>query len=890
MKYSGLWVVALTAFLFYQCDPTKKVYDGAEYQGHIDTISNTPHSDYQEGDYFGAYDDDYSASDDYSDDTASSPYSSGLYQPAAKREHDLIHTKLEVSFNWPKAWMYGNATLTLKPYFYPSSTLTLDAKGFTIQEVSMITPTGKIPLQYTYNTDTIPDTMQLVIDLGKAYTRNDTYTIFIDYIAKPNTLPQGGSAAITSDKGLYFINPEGKDTNKPMQIWTQGETESTSCWCPTIDKPNERCTADFYLTVEDKYQTLSNGTLISSKKNTDGTRTDNWRMDLPHAPYLFMMAVGEYAIVKDTWKKIPVNYYVEKEYEQDARAIFGNTPEMLEFFSNKLGIQYPWPKYSQIIVRDYVSGAMENTTATIHGEFVQQHNRELLDENYEDVISHELFHHWFGDLVTCESWSNIPLNESFATYGEYLWREYKYGRDDADQLGWNDLQNYLGEAGYKQEDLIRFSYESREDMFDSHSYAKGGRVLHMLRKYLGDDAFFAGLNLYLERNKYKSAEIHDLRLAMEEVSGEDLNWFFNQWFLDKGHPDLSIYYDWQDETGELVITINQNQDPTTTPVYILPLAVDIYQNGKVERKKITVDKAIQSFTFNFDSKPDLVNVDAEKMLLGTKFDDKDINSYLFQYAHAPLYRDRAEALEALADDQSEVPEIQALFVSALNDMHWSLRQFAVDTLWIDENTSQAVKDKILDMAKNDPKSFVRATALQKLKEINGIDAWGAYNYALNDSSYSVVAAAMTLIYNNDKKTGIELARKFKTASNDNLEMSVMGILGESGEAIDNDYFIEKFREASGFDAYFVMINYEPFVLRMNDAYVINKGVDELKKIAGDLDNFWMAFTASGILSSMSTAYAEMLDTETDPQIRQSLQTAIDYVNKAMEELNTGSDY
>lgn len=157
-------------------------------------------------------------------------------------------------------------------------------------------------------------------------------------------------------------------------------------------------------------------------------------MDQPHAPYLFMMSIGEYSIVKDTWKKIPVNYYVEKEYEKDAKAIFGNTPEMIEFYSKTLGVDYVWPKYSQVIVRDYVSGAMENTSATVHGEFLQQHSRDLLDENNEDVISHELFHQWFGDLVTCESWSNLPLNESFATYGEYLWREYKYGRDDADYL------------------------------------------------------------------------------------------------------------------------------------------------------------------------------------------------------------------------------------------------------------------------------------------------------------------------------------------------------------------------------------------------------------------------------------------------------------------------
>jgi aminopeptidase N len=296
-------------------------------------------------------------------------------------------------------------------------------------------------------------------------------------------------------------------------------------------------------------------------------------MDLPHAPYLFMMAIGEFAIVKDKWRDREVNYYVEPKYEIDARAIFGNTPEMMEFFSKKMGVDYAWPKYSQVVVRDYVSGAMENTSATIHGEFVQQTAREMIDRNNEDIVSHELFHHWFGDLATCESWSNLPLNESFATYGEYLWNEYKYGRDIADIGLESDLKSYLDESKMKQEHLIRFYYENREDMFDRHSYAKGGTILHMLRKYLGDDAFFAGLKLYLTNNSFKSAEVHDLRLAFEEVTGEDLNWFFNQWFLNQGHPKLSINYNWDAATMSQQITVEQLQDLNTTPLYKLPVPV-----------------------------------------------------------------------------------------------------------------------------------------------------------------------------------------------------------------------------------------------------------------------------------------------------------------------------
>jgi aminopeptidase N len=243
------------------------------------------------------------------------PDTLGTYNPSHTFEHDLLHTKIEISFDWAKKHANGKATLTLRPWFYPSKQLTLDAKNFDILSVNFEGKTDQ--LKYTYNKE------QLVIDLGKTFTRTEEFKVVISYVAKPDERENiGGSAAITSDKGLYFINADGKETDKPMQIWTQGETESNSCWFPTVDKPNERCTQEMYITVEDKYKTLSNGLMLSSKKNADGTRTDYWKMDKPHAPYLFMMAIGEFAVVKDKWRGIDVDYYVEPAYEQDAREIY----------------------------------------------------------------------------------------------------------------------------------------------------------------------------------------------------------------------------------------------------------------------------------------------------------------------------------------------------------------------------------------------------------------------------------------------------------------------------------------------------------------------------------------------------------------------------------------
>jgi len=305
-----------------------------------------------------------------------------VYRSTPEKVNDLVHTKLEVSFDFSKSWMYGKAWITLKPHFYATDSLTLDAKYMNIKEISIVKSGKNIPLKFRY------DSLNLRITLDKTYKGGESYTIYIDYISTPDKVKSKGSAAISDAKGLYFINPLGKDKKKPTQVWTQGETESNSAWFPTIDKPNQKMTNEITMTVPDKYKTLSNGLLIKQKKNKDGSRSDTWKMDLPHAPYLVMMSVGEYSIIKDSYKSKEVSYYVEPEYAPVAKKIFGLTPEMIGLYSRLTGVDYPWQKYAQVVVRDYVSGAMENTTATVHGASAQQDARQLIDGNgWEDVIS-----------------------------------------------------------------------------------------------------------------------------------------------------------------------------------------------------------------------------------------------------------------------------------------------------------------------------------------------------------------------------------------------------------------------------------------------------------------------------------------------------------------------
>ena len=246
-----------------------------------------------------------------------------VYRSTPEKTNDLVHTKLDVSFDYNKQYLYGKAWITLKPHFYPQDSLVLDAKGMYINQVAMIKGTTNSTLTFSY-----ADSLQLHIKLDKTYKADENYTVYIEYTARPNELKTQGGRAIRDAKGLYFINPLGKDkdSTKPTEIWTQGEVEASSVWFPTIDKPNQKTTDEINMTVLSKYVTLSNGKLTQQKTNADGTRTDTWKMDKPHSPYLFFMGVGDFAVVRDSYKGKEVSYYVEKPFESVARAIFGLTP------------------------------------------------------------------------------------------------------------------------------------------------------------------------------------------------------------------------------------------------------------------------------------------------------------------------------------------------------------------------------------------------------------------------------------------------------------------------------------------------------------------------------------------------------------------------------------
>jgi aminopeptidase N len=739
-----------------------------------------------------------------------------VFRGSEKKINALVHTRLEVRFDYAKAWMYGKAWLTLRPQSKPTDSLRLDAKGMDIKEVTLVTGNSRKKLRYNY------DGMQLAINLDKTYTSRDKYTVYVDYVAKPNELKAKGSAAISDAKGLYFINPDGKDPDKPTQIWTQGETESNSAWMPTIDKPNQKTTQELSMTVPDKYVTLSNGLLISKKKNADGTRTDYWKMDLPHAPYLFFMGVGDFAIINDTYKGKVVDYYVEKKEAPYARAVFGNTPEMMRFFSDKLGVEYPWPKYSQMVGRDYVSGAMENTSATLHQESAYQNFRQLTEGNqWEETIAHELFHQWFGDLVTTESWSNLTVNESFANYSEYLWMEYKKGKDAADEHHYQDMMGYL-QGGNEKKDLVRYYYRDKEEMFDGVSYNKGGRILNMLRNYVGDEAFYKSLNNYLTTNKFKTGEAAQLRLAFEEVTGEDLNWFWKQWYYGSGHPKLKISYLFNDTTGMARVVVEQTQK--NSQVFNVPLAIDVYNGTTKTRYPVWLKSKSDTFSYSYSKRPDLINVDGDKVLLCEKTDNKSTEQFLHQYKHAPNYLDRREALEHFSKKASKD------LLMGLQDRYAGLRTMTVNRLGA---SSKLSKDKeviaaVEQLAGKEKDKRTLAAALGFLGKTKDAAYLPLYRKYVSDSSYSVSAAAFDGLQELEPENAYTLAKSLSSDTKGALSMSVSkSLIGKGSEAdfdvIANGYknfppSQEKLATTESFCGY---------LEKINDPVKIKKGIDHI---------------------------------------------------------------
>lgn len=801
------------------------------------------------------------------------------YRSTEPLVYDLLHMALEVKFDWENRRLKGKAELEMTPWVRSQDSIHLDAKGFLIHSVELLSPlsTG---LEYQYNNKVISIALPRTIEPG------ETLKVKISYTARPYELEELGMPQLANDHGLFFINADGSDPNLPRQIWTQGETESNSCWFPTFDQPNVRCTEEIRMTVADSFVTLSNGLLIGSTDNEDGTRTDHWKMSQPHAPYLVMMAVGDFAIVKDQWRDKEVHYYVEPEFEPYAQLIFGNTPEMLEFFSKKLGVDYPWEKYHQVVARQFISGAMENTSATIHFDGLQHDAREHLDNTNEDYISHELFHQWFGDLVTCESWAHLTLNEAFATYGEYLWIERKYGPDAATYHLLNDRSNYL----YDREihPLIHFHYDTPDDMFDGHSYQKGGQVLHMLRGYLGDEVFFAGLKHYLDKNAYTSVEVHHLRLAFEFVSGEDLNWFFEQWFMAPGHPRLKVVHEPGKDIYRLRITQEQAEDSLQQPTFKFPLDLAWVEKGNRKHTQIWVQTTDTVFEIPVGSLPEAFYVNSEGRLLCEIKEEQTRRQWLNAFSKGSNHYEKMTALLNISEFTPEKDTLKTL-QRALKDPFWVIRREAL-RLAPEMEVPQGYRNAWFGLLA-DPKSSVRREILEAMEdwgptqktnwmpsETELASVTAMVERTCHDSSYRVQAAALSVYADLQPQNALLLAREMAPTAKSSPVTSIATILLNESPEEGLVFFRERFPTAKGFRQKVSLMNALGQWTLKSDS---QDGWQELAKIASDAPIWWMRrmgvryFSQMKDKSEWNAFFNERMAEEKHPRVKQAWQACLE---------------
>lgn len=707
---------------------------------------------------------------------------------------DILHTQLNVTFDWAKHQCMGKETITLTPYYYDLDSFTLDAKNFKFNDIAIIVNGSAVTFDWNYNEKAIK------ILLNKKISKTDTLQMLIDYTAFPDKNTGNGSKAIKDDKGLYFINTDGAEPFKPMQLWTQGETEANSNWFVTTDKPFEKMLFDINITVPDSMTTLSNGLLVKSENTQDGLRTDYWKMQKPMSAYLVMMAVGKFNKTTDEkWRGKEISYYLENGYHTYAKNIFNHTPEMMEFFSTKLNYEYPWQKYAQVVVRDFVSGAMENTSATLHGDFVQKNNRELIDNQNDGIVAHELFHQWFGDVITCASWSHLTLNEGFATFGEQLWFGHKYGKTAELKRIYNSMNSYLRYAKRNDKAIVRFYYNDKEELFNPITYQKGARVLNLLKFTLGEKAFFEAITNYLNKYEFQTAQIEDLKHEFEKTSGQDLRYFFNQWFLRGGHPDIEISN--EVKNGARLIKIKQVQKDS---LYSFPFQ---YRINK-ETKTILCSKKTTTIKLPNNHQKAFFHPDPQGIFIGS-IDYKTVDSLqLVSYFNsAENYIEKMRILATVKKAGHQSKEEEQLLLTALNDAIPDVSYYAMNNLnWENQANFKATKEDLKRIATLSTNSDQKAQAINILSGFSDKLLFYDFENWCKDSSYQVAGAALNAINRMKPHEALSAAQRLETNAHSDLFRAIITVYGTHADS-SCTYFSNQLMQRFGADRNHLITHY-----------------------------------------------------------------------------------
>jgi aminopeptidase N len=647
------------------------------------------------------------------------------YQWARSHDYDVQHYRIEVSFDWDSKSVSGQTTITLRPFKSDVKEIAVDAGNMQIDAVKLAPST---PLKFRYE-----DKEHLFIALDKDYPAGAELRIAIDYKATP-------------ERGLTFITPTPADPSRPYQIWSQGESQDNHYWFPCYDYPNDKATSELIAHVADKFQVISNGALVGAQPNPETkTRTWHWKMDKPYSSYLTSIIVGQFVEVKDQFKNIPIASYVYADQVENAKISFGKIGSMVAYFSERLGIDFPYPKYAQTTVRDF-GGGMENITATTLTDTSVHDKRAHLDVSSDGLIAHELAHSWFGDLLTCRDWGEIWLNESFATFMEATWTEHDKGLAEyLYEMHGNQQGYYQTWAQGNRRPIVTKRYSDPDSLFDTYAYPRGGAVIHMLRFVLGDERFWRAIHHYVEKNQFANVETQQLVIAIEETTGQNLQWFFNEWVYKMGHPEFDITSSYDEKNKTEKLTVKQTQKPDEarpwfqSPDYFtmpVDIAITTAQGETVQR--VWIDAREKEFTFPVASKPLIVNFDRGNYLIKqVKFNRSD-DELAYQLLHDADVMGRVRAALELKTHKSDAA-MKAMSEALLKDSFWAVRVEAARALA--ELKTNAARAALIEAAK-DKDSHIRREAMRGLGQFNDPKLADVFITAINtDPSYFVIAEA-----------------------------------------------------------------------------------------------------------------------------------------------------
>jgi aminopeptidase N len=644
---------------------------------------------------------------------------------ARDRAANIKHIKLEVTLDFDAKKITGTATHRLSAIAGPLERLEFDASELDINAVRA--GAGGEPASFETSDGKLRIALPLALGAG------EEIEIAIDYAGQPR-------------RGLYFVGPDPEYPNKPRQAWTQGEDEDSRYWFPCYDYPNNRTTSEIVATVPEQFTAISNGALVGT--SSDGaakTRTFHWRHDVPHSAYLITLAAGEFAMIEERAGSVPVTYYFAPGREDDARRAFGDTPKMIQFFERVIGVPYPYAKYAQVAVSDFIFGGMENTSATTQTDSTLHDARAHLDFKSDPLVAHELAHQWWGDLLTCRDWAHAWLNEGFATYFEALWCEENLG---ADEFAWNvrqDREAYLDEdTNHYRRPIVCNRYRTPIELFDRHLYEKGSLVLHMIRRVSGDDLFFKSLNLYCTRHRGANVITQDLQRAFEDTTGRNLDFFFDQWVYKEGHPEIEVSSSFDDKKKLLSVTVKQTHKTGDTIVsaFSFPVTIALMDaDGRETRHRVEIKDREQVFNFVMDKAPKAVRFDPEHDILKTLKHKRGREALETELRHAPEAIGRAAAARELGTEGSRQATV-LLRDAMLTDKFWGVQADAAAALGTIRTT--AARDALLEGLKL-PHPKARRAVVRALGNFRG-DAQAAAALAgivaAGDESYFVEAEAV----------------------------------------------------------------------------------------------------------------------------------------------------